>query len=179
MKFLLWLLGLFALAVALVQATHNPGYLLLVYLPYRIEMSLTLFLFLLLALFVFMYLTLHLALAALRLPQYVRQLRADRAQATGHAAMMEALSAFFEGRYAEAEKAAVRAMELGEHSAINPIIAARAAHELREFDQRDVYLAAAEGKTVGASTMRLVAQTKFNLDQHQPQAALGQLVEKL
>ncbi len=139
MKFLLWLLGLFALAVALVLAARNPGYLLLVYPPYRIEMSLTLFIFLLLALFVFVYLTLHLALAALRLPQYVRRFRADRAQATGHAAMMEALDAFFEGRYAEAEKAAVRAMELGEHSAINPIIAARAAHELREFDQRDAY----------------------------------------
>ena len=177
MKFLLWLLGLFALAVALALAAHNPGYLLLVYPPYRIELSLTLFLLLLLALFVFVQLTLHLALAALRLPEYVRQFRAGRAQARGRAAMMEALGAFFEGRYAAAEKAAVRAMELGEHSAINPVIAARAAHELREFDQRDAYLAAAEGKTVGDSTMRLMAQTKFNLDQHQPQAALDALRE--
>ncbi len=31
---------------------------------------------------------------------------------------------------------------------------------------------------VGVSTMRLVAQTKFNLDQSQPQAALGQLAKK-
>lgn len=89
--------------------------------------------------------------------------------------MMEALGAFFEGRYAAAEKAAAHAMELGENSGLNPIIAARAAHELREFEKRDAYLAAAEGRTVGDATMRLMATTKFNLDQHQPQAALDTL----
>ena len=177
MKFLFWLLGLFALAVALALASHNQGYMQLVYPPYRIEMSLTLFLLLLLALFAFAYLALHLALAAVRLPAYVRQFRTERAQAKGRSAMMEALGAFFEGRYAAAEKAAVHAMELGEASGINPIIAARAAHELREFDKRDTYLAAAEGKTVGEDTMRLMATTKFNLDQHQPQAALNSLKE--
>jgi len=121
------------------------------------------------------YLALRLLSAALNLPAYVRQFRAERAHAQGRAAMMEALGAFFEGRYATAEKAAARAMELGENSGINPIIAARAAHELREFDKRDAYLAAAEGKTVGETTMRLMASTKFNLDQRQPLAALESL----
>ena len=80
----------------------------------------------------------------------------------------------FEGRYATAE-AAARAMEPGEDSGINPIIAARATHELREFDKRDAYLAAAEGKTLDGATMRLMAAAKFNLDQRQPQAALNSL----
>ena len=175
MKFLLWLLGLFALAVALTLAAHNPGYVLLAYPPYRIEMSLTLFVLGLLTLFVVGYLSVRLVLATLRLPAYVRRFRTERAHAQGRAAMMEALGAFFEGRYAAAEKAAERAMELGESSGINPIIAARAAHELREFERRDAYLAAAEGKTVGEATMRLMAATKFKLDQHQPQAALDTL----
>lgn len=175
MKFLFWLLGLFALAVALTLAAHNPGYVLLVYPPYRLEMSLTLFAMGLLAAFVLGYLSVQLALAALRLPAYVRRFRTERAHAKGRAAMMEALGAFFEGRYAAAEKAAERAMDLGEDSGINPIIAARAAHELREFSRRDAYLAAAEGKTVGEATMRLMAATKFKLDQRQPQAALDTL----
>lgn len=175
MKFLFWLLGLFALAVALTLAAHNPGYVLLVYAPYRIEMSLSLFVVGLLALFVLGYLAVQLVLAALRLPAYVRQFRTERAHAQGRAAMMEALGAFFEGRYAAAEKAAAHAMELGENSGLNPIIAARAAHELREFEKRDAYLAAAEGKTVGDATMRLMASTKFSLDQRQPQAALDTL----
>lgn len=175
MKFLLWLLGLFALAVALTLASHNPGYVLLVYPPYRMEMSLSLFVAALLLLFMFGYLMLRLLIAALNLPAYVRQFRNERAQAKGRSAMMEALGAFFEGRYAAAEKAAVRAMELGEGSGINPIIAARAAHELREFDKRDAYLDAAKGKTIGEDTMRLMATTKFNLDQHQPLSALDSL----
>ncbi|MBI5657957.1 MAG: heme biosynthesis protein HemY [Nitrosomonadales bacterium] len=177
MKFLLWLLLLFALAVALTLVSHDAGHMQLVYPPYRVEMSLALFVLLLLALFAFAYLALRLALAAVRLPARVRRFRAERARDEGRSAMMEALAAFFEGRYAAAEKAAVQAMELGEHSGINPIIAARAAHELREFDKRDAYLAAAEGKTVGEATMRLMAATKFSLDQHQPQAALDSLKE--
>jgi HemY protein len=177
MKFLVWLLGLFSLAVALKLAAHNPGYLLLVYSPYRIEISLTLFLLMLLALFVLGYFAVRLALSAIRLPSYVRQFRIERARSKGRSAMMEALHAFFEGRYAVAEKAAVRAMDLGENSGLNPVIAARAAHELREFDRRDAHLATAENKSAGVSTMRLMAQAKFNLDQHQPQAALQSLKE--
>ncbi|MBI4937585.1 MAG: heme biosynthesis protein HemY [Nitrosomonadales bacterium] len=175
MKFLFWLLLLFALAVAVALASHNSGYLQLVYPPYRIEMSLALFLLMLLGLFALAYFSLQLALAAVRLPAHVRRFRAERTQAKGRSAMMEALTAFFEGRYAAAEKAAAQAMELGESSGINPIIAARAAHELRKFGERDAYLAAAEGKTVGEATMRLMAATKFSLDQHQPQAALDSL----
>jgi HemY protein len=107
----------------------------------------------------------------------VRSFRAERAASKGRAAMMEALRTYFEGRYAEAEKAAVRAMELGEQSGLNAIIAARAAHELREFDKRDAYLADARGKSVGESTMRLMAKTEFLLDQKQPQLALSSLKE--
>ncbi|MCX7195615.1 MAG: heme biosynthesis protein HemY [Proteobacteria bacterium] len=177
MKFLVWLLGLFSLAVALKLAAHNPGYLLLVYSPYRIEISLTLFLLTLLALFVLGYFAVRFALSAIRLPAYVRQFRIERARSKGRSAMMEALDAFFEGRYAMAEKAAVRAMDLGESSGLIPVIAARAAHELHEFDRRDAYLATAENRSAGVSTMRLMAQAKFNLDQHQPQAALQSLKE--
>lgn len=177
MKFLLWLLGLFALAVAVSLAAHNPGFVVIYYPPYRIPMSLSLFVLLILALIVLTHLALQLISAALRLPSYVRRFRAERARAQGHSAMMEGLGAYFEGRYAAAEKAAVRAMELGEQSGINPIVAARSAHELREFEKRDAYLAASEGKTVGDATMRLMAQTRFNLDQHQPQAALNALKE--
>ena len=177
MKFVVWLLALFAAAVALTVAAHNPGYVQLVYPPYRIELSLTLFILSLLALFVFGYFTVRLILAAVNLPAYVRAFREDRAQSKGRAAMMEALTAFFEGRYSAAESAAVRAMEFGEKSGLNPIVAARAAHELREFDKRDAFLADAENKTIGESTMRLMAKTEFQLDQKQPQSALGSLKE--
>lgn len=177
MKHLLWLLGLFAAAVAVMLAARNPGYVQFVYPPYKIEMSLTLFVFTLGAGFALCYLLVRLAVVTLRLPEYVRAFREERATSKGRAAMIEALKAYFEGRFAAAEKAAVRAMELGEKSGLNSIVAARAAHELREFDRRDAYLAGAEGKTVGESTMRLMAKTEFLLDQKQPQSALNSLKE--
>jgi HemY protein len=177
MKYLVWTLLLFGAAVAVVTAAHNPAYVLLVYPPYRIEFSLTLFVVVLLLVFFFGYGLVRLLSAAVRLPEYVRRFRQERAQAKGRKLLDEALNAFFEGRYAAAERASAQAMELGDTSALHPIIAARSAHELREYDKRDAYLSAAEGKSVGDATMRLMATTKFMLDQRDPQAALHALKE--
>lgn len=177
MKYLVWILVLFGAAVALTTASHNPGYVMLVYPPYRIELSFTLFVILLLLAFVSGYGLVRLTLAAMQLPAYVRQFRLGRAQARSRELLDEVLSAFFEGRYAAAEKAATRAMESGETSALHPIIAARSAHELREYKKRDAYLAAAKGRTIGDSTMRLMTTTKFMLDQRDPHAALDALHE--
>ncbi|MCK9202164.1 MAG: heme biosynthesis protein HemY [Gallionella sp.] len=175
MKYLLWILFLFGAAVALTTASHNPAYVLLVYPPYRIELSLMLFVVLLLVAFVFGYGLVRLLLAAVHLPAYVKKFRMERAQGKARELLDETLNAFFEGRYAAAEKAAARAMELGDTSALHPIIAARSAHELREYEKRDAYLSAAEEKSTGDSTMRLLATTKFMLDQHDPRAALHAL----
>lgn len=177
MKFLLWLLALFTAAVAVALLAKNPGYVLVVYPPYRFELSLTLFALGLIALLAITYFLIQLLIAAVRLPNQVRTYREQRNLSKGRAAMMEALTAFFEGRYAAAEKAAVRAMDSGDLSGINPIIAARSAHELREFNKRDNYLASSEGKSVGEATMRLIAKTEFMLDQKQPQLALSTLKE--
>jgi HemY protein len=177
MRWLFWLLGLFAAAVAVMLAARNPGYVQFVYPPHRVEVPLTTFVLSLCAVFVLGYLLARLVFVTLQLPQYVRTFREERAASKGRAAMMESLKAYFEGRYSAAEKAAVRAMELGDTSGLNSIVAARAAHELREFDRRDAYLADAESKTVGESTMRLMAKTEFLLDQKQPQSALNSLKE--
>jgi HemY protein len=177
MKYLVWILGLFAAAVALTTASHNPAYVLLVYPPYRIELSLTLFIVILLLTFVLGYGLVRLIIGVLQLPAYVRTFRLESVKSKGRELLNEELGAFFEGRYAAAEKAAARAMELGDSSALHPIIAARSAHELREYKKRDAYLSAAEGKTIGDSTMRLMTTSKFLLDQHDPRGALVALQE--
>lgn len=159
MKFLFWILALFAAAVAVTLASHNPGYVQVVYPPYRMELSLSLFVLLILALFVLAYLAVRLILAALRLPEYVRNFRAEQVQQQSQHALMEALLAFFEGRYAAAEKSAARALDLGDSTDLTPVVAARAAHELGEFAKRDAYLASAANTSVGAATSRLLAQT--------------------
>jgi HemY protein len=107
----------------------------------------------------------------------VRKFRMDRAQTKARKLLNEELGAFFEGRYADSEKAANRAMELGDSSTLHPIIAARSAHELREFKRRDAYLSAAEGKTIGDTSMRLMTSGKFLLDQRDSRGALAALQE--
>jgi HemY protein len=177
MKYLAWILGLFVLAVALAIVAHNPGYVLLVYPPFRIELSLTLFVALWLLVFVSGYGLVRLIVGVLQLPAFVRNFHLDRTRSKAHKLLDEELGAFFEGRYADSEKAADRAMELGDKSTIHPIIAARSAHELREFKKRDAYLSAADGKTVGDTSMRLMTTGKFRLDQRDPQGALGAMQE--
>jgi HemY protein len=178
MKYLVWILGLFAAAVALTTAaSHNSAYVLLVYPPYRVELSLGLFIVLSLVTFVFGYGLVRMTITILQLPAYVRKFRLNRTQAKAREMLEEVLGAYFEGRYAAAEKVATRAMERGETSALYPIIAARSAHELREYEKRDAYLSAAEGKTIGDPTMRLMAASKFMLDQRNPRAALSALQE--
>ncbi|GAB4420239.1 MAG: heme biosynthesis protein HemY [Sideroxydans sp.] len=177
MRALLWLLALFAAAVAVVLLARQPGYVQIVLPPWRIELSLALFAFILLLLIVLGYALLRLFLLALHLPQQVRAFRRQRAERASRAALVEALYAYFEGRYAAAEKAAVRAMQHDHYSALNAIIAARAAHEQHAFERRDAYLAQAQGHTVGDDTLRLLTRAEFNLDQKQPRSALESLKE--
>ena len=177
MKYLLWIVGLFAAAAVIAIAAQNPAYVQLVYPPYRIEVSLTIFIILSLLSFVTGYWLVRLTISFLSLPEHVRQFRLERAQAKERKLMDQMLGAFFEGRYADAEKAAERAIKSGDATTLHSIIAARSAHELHEFKKRDAYLADVEGKKTGDSTLRLMAATSFMLDEHDPGAALKALQE--
>ncbi len=175
MKYLIWILVLFAAAVALATASHNSAYVLLVYPPYRVELSfiLTVILFLL-ALVVF-YAFVRMLIAIMQMPNDVRDFRQQRSKTKMRASLDEVIGAYFEGRYGAAEKAAAHAMEQGETSALYPIIAARAAHELHEYEKRDAYLNTVGDKSIGDSTMRLMTSTKFMLDQNNPREVLNEL----
>lgn len=175
MKYLVWILLLFAAAVALTIASNNSAYMLLVYPPYRIEISFTMFVILAVLTFVSGYMLVRFTVNVLQLPSYVRKFRQNRANARIRKLQKEMLNAFFEGRYAEAEKAASGAIELGETSSIYPVIAARSAHELREFKARDAYLETVEDRDPGDTSLRLMTATKFRMEQHDPHGALQAL----
>lgn len=82
MKYVIWIVLIFAAAVALSSAAHNAGYVLLVYPPYRIELSLNFFvLLLLLFAFVSYHLT-RLIMMVVNLPKNARSYRLQRATDT-------------------------------------------------------------------------------------------------
>ena len=173
MRWVFWVLGLFALAVALALALRlNTGYALLVWPPYRVELSLNLVLLLVAVGFAVFYLLLRFIFGALGLPAQVRDFRERRRRENARSMLLEALEAFFEERYGRAEKAAASVMESGESPVLGAVLAARAAHELRHYEQRDGYLARAEKLAPGDSAMRIIAAASMLLDQRRFQDAL-------
>ena len=164
---------MFALAVAVALALRfNTGYALLVWPPYRVELSLNLLILLLIAGFAVSYLLLRFVFGAIELPAQVRAFRERRRRKNARATLLEALRAFFEGRYGRAEKAAANAMESGESPALGAVLAARAAHELRHYDERDGYLERAEKLAPDDAALRMIAAADMLLEQRRFQDAL-------
>jgi HemY protein len=174
----MWVLAVFALAVGLSLAAHlNDGYAILVFPPYRVELSLNFAILLWIVGFALGYMLLRLVGHTLRLPLHVRAFRARRRSEKGQAAMLAALQALFEGRYGRAEKSAGEAYEFGEAPALSALIAARAAGELRELERRDQWLARAERHDADARQARLAVQASLLLDDRRYDDALDVLGE--
>ena len=173
MRWVFWILGLFALAVVVALALRfNDGYALLVWPPYRVELSLNLLLILAGAGFAAGYLLLRFIFGAIALPARVREYRERRRHEDARVLLLSAVSEFFAGRFGRAEKAAARVMESADTAAVGAVLAARAAHELRHFDDRDAYLARAEKLAPDEPVLRIIAAADMLLDQRRFQDAL-------
>ena len=174
MKALLWIIAAIAIAVGLVAAAvrSSAGYVLIVLPPYRIELSLVLLIVLLAAMFALAYMGARLAGAMMAMPRQVREYRETRRQRRAHEALSEALHAFFSGRYARAEKAAASAMQLGEQAGLAAMLAARAAHELRAPEQRDIYLAQGAAHLPEGDILKIITEADLLLKDRRAADAL-------
>ena len=172
MKALLWLLALSAAAVAFVIIGRiDAGYALFVYPPWRVEMSLLFFAIVLLAGFLALYGLFRVLSHAVSLPAYVQAFRARRRRERAHAALAAALQAYYEGRFARAEKEAGEAFEGGPAAGVAALLAARASHQLRDFERRDRWLAAAEAAGEATQAARLVSRAELALEERDYSAA--------
>ena len=182
MRGLFWVILLTALAVAItLGARYQTGYALVLVHPYRIELSLSLLVAVLLFGFVAGYFAVRLIARTLRLPSEVKAYRERRRVDRAYRMLVEALRAYFEGRYARAEKAAGEVLETREFEGIAAIIAARSANELRAPERRDRYLSRAAYYRDEDQSMRAVTQAELALqerDHRQALAALGSLPHK-
>jgi HemY protein len=165
MKALFWLLAVFAAAVALVMLGRiDGGYALFIYPPYRVELSMLLFGVALVISFLLLYAVFRFLLHTVSLPAYVRAYRARRRRERAHAALAAALQAFYEGRYSRAEKEASVAFDSGPHRGLAALLAARAAHQMREFQRRDGWLARAEAAGHDTQAAVLVSRAELALE---------------
>jgi len=165
MKSLFWLLAVSAAAVALVLlARVDSGHVLFYYPPWRVEMSMVFFVVAALVSFVVLYYFLRLIGNALALPATVRAWRARRRRERAHTALAAALQAYYEGRYARAEKEAAFAADNGPSPGVAALLAARAAHQMRDFERRDRWLERADGLGDSLQAARLVSRAELALE---------------
>lgn len=170
-----WLISLIVvavLAVALALAgRYDPGYVVLVYPPWRAELSFVSFVLLLTVLIVGAYLLTRLAIATLNLPRTVREQKARREAERQNANFTEALAAFLEGRFQEAEKTAARFSGDARRVMLARVLAARAAHESRARGRRDAYLI--EAKDSDKPLAALYAEAEAKLEERDFPGALS------
>ena len=137
------LFSLLAVALAL-AGRYAPGYVVLVFPPWRIELSAVAFLLLLGVLLAAILVFARLATFTLRLPQEIRTARAGREKEKQESLYQAALVAWLEGRYEDAERAGRNYGAGGDKLGLARVVAARAAHVMRAYDRRDAHLVVAE-----------------------------------
>lgn len=114
MRAAFWLLALFALAVAITLiARLDQGYVVVVFPPWRLELSFLLTVVLLVGGFVLVTFLLHLSRTALRLPEDLRAWRRHRHQAAADHALLDALRAHFAGDERKLRKSLKKAKDCG------------------------------------------------------------------
>ena len=167
MRAALWLVSLFAVAVATaLLASNNAGTVSIFWAPYRLDLSLNLVLFAL----VLILLTLHWVQRALtamfELPKQAKRWRLQQKERAAHGALLDSLAQFMEGRFLRARKSAELVLlrekslsdagEVLDHASalrcVAHILAAESAHALNDKTTRQSHLNLALQEPSGGAT---------------------------
>ena len=159
MRGLLWLLALAATAVGIsLAARYNDGYLLLIVPPYRIEIALSLAILLFFTSFALLYLLLRTIGLTLSLPGRIGDYRVRRRREKAAASLHEAIRLLFEGRFTQALKKAGEAHAAGHSPGVAALLAARAAHGLREPEKEQEWLGRVNDARLDPARLMLEAE---------------------
>jgi HemY protein len=138
---LLWLALLFVIAVLLATLGHfDAGQVLFVYPPYRVDVSLNLFIVGVVIAFILFYAVLRIARNVMTMPRRVAAYRLRSRTAKAHGALLDAIGNLYAGRFSRAEKAARDSLADERNKGAAGLIAANAAHRMREYARRDDWL---------------------------------------
>lgn len=199
MRVALWLIGLFALAVAGAWlADHNDGAVAVFLYPYRIDLSLNLVVLVLVLLVALLLFAQKAVSVLLSLPQEARRWRQQQKERAAHAALLDAYTQFMAGRYLRSRKSAElvlsreqalrdAAPQALDHAvalrAVAHVVVAESAHALQDKVLRDQHLAQArqEAQLAHGSERQVLLEglslraARWLLDDRDPQASLEQL----
>ena len=198
MRAALWLLGLFAIAVALALfAGDNQGTVTLFWPPHRVDMSVNLALLLLLLTLGLLYAALRGVSALSRLPRQARRWRAQQRERATHALLLDAITQYGAGRFLRARKAAeaalARAQALAESDESPPhaiglgvllhMTVAESAHALQDHATREQHFGLAQAAAAASNAAPelheavLLRAARWALHDREPANALTRLRE--
>ncbi|MEI7783952.1 MAG: heme biosynthesis HemY N-terminal domain-containing protein [Betaproteobacteria bacterium] len=205
MRAALWLIALFAIAVAVALfAGNNQAVLTLFWPPHRIDLSLNLALLLAALVFLVLHLALRAFAAAFSLPMQARRWRAQQKERAMQAALMDALAHLLAGRFIRASRAAQSALtqerslaqlasEVGQDSGYNPqralqlrslahLVVAESAQALQDRTLRDEHLRLAlepAPQRLGVETREGIElrAARWALEDREPVLALERLAQ--
>lgn len=203
MRAVIWLVALFAIAVAVALfAGNNQAVVTLFWPPHRIDMSLNLALLVGAVLFVLLHVALRTLAAVVSLPTQARRWRAQQKERAMQAALMDAISHLLAGRFLRASRSAqsalaqerslsLLAIELGHDSgfsaqravqlrALAHLVVAESAQALQNRPVRDEHLQLAlelPAQRMGVETREGIElrAARWALEDRDPAAALARL----
>lgn len=171
MRWLISFLFVAVLAIALAMAgRYDPGYVVLVYPPWRVEISFISFVLMLVGLMVGGVVLLRLAMLTLNLPSIVREQRARRAGKKRDENFVGGLQAYVEYRYQDAEQSLGQWQGDDGRFGVARVLAARAAQEMRAVPQRERHLQ--DATEHGAELAAQLFEAEARLDAKDAAAAL-------
>lgn len=165
MRALIWLIGIFALAAGVAMlASVNDGYVLVVVPPWRVQLSLNLLIVGLILAFVSAYAVLRIIRRTMALPGRVVQYRERRRKEKAGRALRDALRALFEGRFAQSVKFAGAAFSDGENRSMAALVAARAAHAMRDDTRYRIWLGKSAEQEEESRVARLMTEAELAVE---------------
>lgn len=172
MKFgIIVVLALFASAFAAHFLLADPGYVIINFRGYVVEMSVPVLLGLAVLLLLSVWLIRKIYLAPRRLGEAAGRYRSARSGQK----LTRGMIAVAEGDFARGEKMLARAASTSDSPLFNYLQAARAAHLQGHDDRRDEWLRLAYQQTPEAANAVLLTQAEFQLDRGQNEQALATL----
>jgi len=176
MKTLFYFLVTFALVtVFTLIAMEDRGYVLINVWGYTIESSLVTWLVLLALAFFALHFVLRVTGQAFQVPAEMKKWRDQRRQYQASQSLLLGLENLAEGHWRKAEREVLKHINDSQVPMLNYLTAARAAHELNEFDKRDRYLNLA-GKNVKSSDVGVkLTQAELQMRQNHHEQALATL----
>jgi len=152
-RLLFWILLLsLSAAVVFLAAQYDQGYVLIVYPPWRVEMSFVLALALTVGVFLLGYIFMRFVQIALRLPGDVRAWRERRRRERGDVQLLRVVAASLSGQPAHARKLADKFLD-GHPSTLVALVAAKAAADVGDGPSARRFLALVdsdEGEVIAA-----------------------------